>query len=70
MRTAIEILWPSFLVAGVAEAIFFTFFDPMELHLLGEPIEVGRTAVYSIGFFGFWLVAAASSGLTKWLHTR
>jgi hypothetical protein len=70
MRSAIEILWPSFLVAGVAEGIFFTVFDPMEMHFLGEPIEAGRMAVYSIGFFSFWLVSAASSLLTKWLQTR
>jgi hypothetical protein len=70
MRTAIEILWPSFLIAAAAEAIFFTFFDPMELHFLGEPIEAGRTAVYSIGFFGFWLLTTASSSLTKWLGSR
>jgi len=70
MRTMIEVLWPSFLVAGAAEAIFFTFFDPMELHFLGEPLEVGRTAIYSMGFFVFWLMAATSSILTKWLQTR
>ncbi len=70
MRAMIEVLWPSFLVAGVAEGLFFTVFDPMELHFLGEPIEVGRVAVYSMGFFAFWLMAATSSLLTKWLQTR
>ena len=70
MRAMIEVLWPSFLVAGVAEGIFFTFIDPMELHFLGEPIEAGRMAVYSMGFFAFWLMAATSSLLTKWLQIR
>lgn len=70
MRAMIEVLWPSFLVAGVAEGLFFTVFDPMELHFLGEPIEAGRMAVYSIGFFAFWFMAATSSLLTKWLQTR
>ncbi|MSQ60165.1 MAG: hypothetical protein EXR36_11115 [Betaproteobacteria bacterium] len=70
MRATIETLWPSFLIAGVAEGVFFTFFDPMELHFLGEPIEAGCTAVYSIGFFIFWLMTSASSTLTKWLQAR
>ena len=70
MRAMIEVLWPSFLVAGLAEGLFFTVFDPMELHFLGEPIEAGRMAVYSMGFFAFWLMAATSSLLTKWLQIR
>ena len=59
-----SILWPSFIAAGIATAVFFTVFDPMELQLLGYHVEVGRTAAYSIGFFGFWLLGALSSGLT------
>jgi hypothetical protein len=59
-----SILWPSFIAAGIATAVFFTVFDPMELQLLGHHVEVGRTAAYSIGFFGFWLLGALSSGLT------
>ena len=31
MKKAIQVLWPSFLVAGVAEVVFFTVFDPVEL---------------------------------------
>ena len=63
-RKLIWILWPSFIVAGMAEAVFFTFFDPTELVVFGEPVSLGRTAVYSIGFFAFWAVTAASSMLT------
>jgi len=58
------ILWPAFLVAGIAEGITFTLFDPRDLHLFGSPVELSRTAVYSIGFFLFWAFAAASSALT------
>jgi hypothetical protein len=68
MKRAIWILWPSFLVGGVAEAIFFTLFDPMELHLLGQHVDVSRTAVYTLGFFVFWAFAAASSALTCFLQ--
>ena len=69
MRNAIGLLWlwPAFLVAGIAEMAFFSLFDPMEMHFMGQPIEASRTAIYSIGFFGFWSVAALSSALTHWL---
>jgi hypothetical protein len=60
----IWILWPSFIVAGIAEGIFFTLFDPTDLTLFDAPIQASRTAVYSVGFFAFWALAAASSALT------
>ena len=68
MTRAIGILWPSFLVGGVAEAVFFTLFDPSDMHVLGNPLELSRTAVYTLGFFMFWLFAAASSALTCFLQ--
>ena len=68
MKRAILILWPSFLIGGAAEAVFFTLFDPMELHVLGQPIAWSRTAVYTLGFFIFWFFAAASSALTCFLQ--
>ncbi len=68
MRRVIWILWPSFLVGGVAEAIFFTLFDPMDLHVLGNPVDWSRTAIYTLGFFLFWFFAAASSALTCFLQ--
>jgi len=63
-KRLIWILWPSFIVAGAAEALFFTIFDPSDLHFFGEPLEASRTAIYSVGFFLFWGFAAASSALT------
>ena len=68
MQRAIWILWPSFIVGGIAEAVFFTLFDPMDLHLFGAPLELSRTAVYTLGFFGFWLLAAGSSAFTCFLQ--
>jgi hypothetical protein len=62
------ILWPSFIVGGIAEGVFFTLIDPQELYLLGEPVHWSRTAVYSVGFFLFWIVAAASSAFTCFLQ--
>ena len=68
MKRAIWILWPSFLVAGVAEVVFFTVFDPVELHLVGNLLGVSRLAAYSIGFLLFWLFAALSSAFTCYLQ--
>lgn len=67
-RGLIGILWPSFVVAGVAEILFFTVFDPVELHLLGDPVAVGPMAAYTIGFFVFWAFTAASSAFTCFLQ--
>jgi hypothetical protein len=68
MRKAIWILWPSFIVGGVAEIVFFTFFDPMDLHVMGDPVQLSREGVYSAGFFFFWAFAAASSAFTCFLQ--
>lgn len=53
-----SILWPSFVMAGVATGIFFSVVDPA-LVWHGPRIEA-----YSLGFFVFWAVTAASSLLT------
>ena len=68
MKHAVWILWPSFIVGGVAETIFFTAFDPAVL--LGSADDAGysRTAVYTLGFFLFWALAAASSAFTCFLQ--
>ncbi|HXZ91504.1 MAG TPA: hypothetical protein VEG36_01360 [Burkholderiales bacterium] len=67
-RRWIWILWPSFIVGGIAEVIFFTVFDPMELTVFGEPVGTSRLAVYSVGFLLFWAFAAASSAFTCFLQ--
>lgn len=64
MQKIYSIFWPSFLIAGLAEAIFFTIFDPQELYLFGEAVHYSVVATYSIGFFGFWLVCSLSSAVT------
>lgn len=67
-KRLIWILWPSFIVGGIAEGVFFTLIDPQELYLFGEPVHWSATAVYSVGFFMFWGVAAASSAFTCFLQ--
>lgn len=65
MKKAIWILWPSFIVAGIAVVAFFTLFDPVEPHMVAEAVGFkSRFAWYTIGFLLFWLFGAASSALT------
>ena len=68
MKHAIWILWPSFLVAAAAEALFFTLFDPSSFEILGRPSSLSSAGAYSAGFFFFWLLAAASSAFTCFLQ--
>jgi len=68
MKRLMWILWPSFVVAGIAEAAFFTIIDPQELYLFGEQVELSRMSTYSIGFFCFWAVCAASSMFTCFIQ--
>lgn len=68
-RVALTIIWSSFLAASVATMIFFAFVDPAPIiALLGPPDTLpGRTTLYSLGFFFFWLVSALASSLTALL---
>jgi multisubunit Na+/H+ antiporter MnhB subunit len=60
----VAVLWPSFLVAGVATILIFVMFDPQPM-LAGTPwAGLSRLGAYSVGFFWFWLITAASSWLT------
>lgn len=64
MLNWMRILWPAFLLASVTELLVFALVDPGELRWRGEPIELSRQAVYTAGFFVFWLLALGSSALT------
>ncbi len=66
-KNVILILWPSFIVGGIGEVIFFTVFDPRELYLFGEATNLSRLAGDSLGFFLCWAFAAASSAFTVFL---
>lgn len=69
------VLWPSFIVGGIGTTCFFALFDPAMLPLSDTmlPFSESRLAehrmlIYSVGFFIFWLFAAASSWLTSFLQ--
>jgi hypothetical protein len=68
IQRLIRMLWPAFVVAAVAEAIFFTVFDPFELHFFGAPLDLPRTAIYTMGFFGFWGLGVVASLLSAFLE--
>ena len=67
-RRLMWVIWPAFLVAGVAELVFFSIFDPFDMHFFGAPLEMSRQAIYTMGFFGFWALGIASSALTIFLE--
>lgn len=64
MQRLIQILWPSFLVAGLADLVFISLLDPLQLMYRGVPPVDHSIGVYSAGFFVFWLLGIASSALT------
>ena len=64
IQAVISILWPSFIVAGVATILFFTAFDPQELMAISGYGDISRLGGYSIGFFLFWILTSSSCALT------
>ncbi len=67
LRLSVTILWPSFLAAGIGIGIVFTLIDPMELVVLGEQVHASRAAIYSLGFFILWAIAAMASAMSCFL---
>ncbi len=64
VQRLVAVLWPSFLVAGIATILLFATFDPHDLMDAIGLSDVGRMAVYSLGFFLIWVIAFTSSSLT------
>ena len=62
------VVWVSFVSAGVATGLFFATFDPLDI--IGKttfPLDWTRTQCYSIGFFLFWALTAATGATVAWL---
>lgn len=66
-RLALLILWPSFLVAILAEGFFFSLFDPEDLMLVGGHVDLPPIAAYTMGFFFFWSFCAIASMISIYL---
>jgi len=64
VRIAIQVLWPAFVVAAAANAVFFAVFDPHDLTAFGQALDLPREAAYTLGFLLVWCATAASSALT------
>lgn len=60
IQRVVAILWPSFIVAGIATVLFTTAFDPAVIFDSG----ISRLGTYTICFFLFWLLGATSSTAT------
>ena len=68
-RRALLILWPSFLMAGVLEALVFAVVDPSQMRWFGaERIAWSTSAIYSMTFLMFWGAIATSGALTQLLE--
>jgi hypothetical protein len=62
------VAWASFLMACASSAVFFAIVDPQVLSGTTTPgWEISREEGYAIGFFGFWLLTAATSTFVLWL---
>jgi len=68
-RSMMWILWPSFLMAGVASAVIFALVDPLDVAIFGH-IRPEREILYASGFFFFWVIAALSSMLTVFMSPK
>ena len=63
-QKTISVLWPAFLMAGLATVLFFAAFDPVLLLQETRFADMPRLGAYTIGFFLFWLLTTSSCALT------
>ena len=66
-RVVMQVLWPAFLMAIIAEGVFFSLIDPHELRVVAAWLNGSRIAAYTIAFFVFWVLFACSSGIKYFL---
>lgn len=63
----LNILWPSFLMAGVLDGIVFSLVDPADSQLVRLAPDLAPQGFYTVGFLVFWSVIACASGMTALL---
>jgi hypothetical protein len=67
-QAVFTVIWISFLCAAVGTMVFFALFDPVDLSgIFDQDLDIGRDAGYAAGFFFFWILSLACSGLTAFL---
>lgn len=69
VRILLAVLWPAFLVAGLAEGLLFSMFDPHDIRVFGMDLDVSPMAVYTVGFFLLWGMCGISGLLTAYVIT-
>ena len=62
------VLWPAFLAAAAGQAAVFVLVDPADLKLFGHLVDLPPEVVYTLSFFGLWVLTTASSALTCFLQ--
>lgn len=68
LHAAGVILWPGFITAALACAVFFAFVDPLRLRDISFPGHgISRGLGYTLGFFMFWGITTLSSATTCYL---
>lgn len=60
-------IWPAFFGACLLEALVFSMVDPRDIHWFGDVLQPTRQTVYSVAFFGFWLIVMLCNSLVLWL---
>ncbi len=68
LQQYVSVLWPSFILAGMATIATFTAFDPQEIGTCMGVGEVSRLGAYTVGFFLLWLLTLCSSLLTVYFQ--
>ena len=66
-RSAMAILWPSFLMAVVLEGLVFSSLDPGEFHFGQLTTDVSPQAIYTLAFFVFWGIISTSGAISALL---
>ena len=64
IQRIVAVVWPSFLLAGLATGLFFSGFDPKVLLMDTAYADMSRLGAYTIGFFLFWTLTLSTCLLT------
>jgi len=63
MKKGILLFWPSFIIAVLATAVFFSIFDPAELKLHGNALFTDKLSAYSVFFLISWAFGALNTAI-------
>lgn len=60
-----QVLWPSFLMAGVLEMLVFSVIDPGTVSL--GSWQPAPDTVYSVAFLAFWAIISMAVSASLWM---